>query len=340
MISYAQKINGPGGCTHSVDNLVCEYYVDSFSADHVIDSLADIFARNVPDWTEEKNTRRDLPACSKYQYFRDTIWGGGFHVSFGHYKQFDKLDKSWDVLPVIRFKFNPNKWMHGPLFEDLLAWISLRCADGVLLKYDYAIDVPCRLCDLAVDSRKEPGLYKGTRYYGQRNQHGRLKIYDKKTEAAAEVPDDMTRVEWTFCRDREISFDTIVWLTNGPLPLPTASDLSPRTYALARLLLELRAAGGSVEVGLSYLDRRTRKKLEPYTVGTGVGLMDQGADVLHELLRQYCDLLSLSYAAPGVNGIQIGVSVRHTADDLGGVDDSQVVQEEIELPAPRPALPF
>lgn len=198
MISYAQKIFDSDMCSHSIDNLVIEYYVDSFSADRVMDSLAEIFSSCVPDWDREKCTRDDLPACSKYQYFKHTIWGGGFHVSYGHYKGFDKVDRTWDVLPVIRFKFNPNKWMRGSLFDALHSWIRERCDNGVLLKYDYAIDVPCRLCDLAVDSRKEPGLYKGTRYYGQRNQHGRLKIYDKKTESAADVPDDMTRVEWTF----------------------------------------------------------------------------------------------------------------------------------------------
>lgn len=340
MISYAQKIFDSDLCSHSIDNLVIEYYVDSFSADRVMDSLAGIFSSCVPDWDREKCTRDDLPACSKYQYFKHTIWGGGFHISYGHYKGFDKVDRTWDVLPVIRFKFNPNKWMRGSLFDALHAWIRERCDNGVLLKYDYAIDVPCRLCDLAVDSRKEPGLYKGTRYYGQRNQHGRLKIYDKKTESAADVPDDMTRVEWTFCSGREIAFDTIVWLTDGPAPLPAVSDLAPQTYAVARVLLDLKAAGGSVESALQYFDRRTRKKLEPYTVGTGARLMENGADQLHELLRQYCDLFSLSYTAPGVNGITIGSDVRASGDELDDVVDDVLVQEEIVLPAPRSSLPF
>ena len=182
------------------------------------------------------------------------------------------------------------------------------------MKFDYAVDVPARLKDIQVNSRKEPGLYKGTRYYGQRNKHGRLKIYDKKAES--ELPDDTSRVEWTFCFGKPIVFDTVVWLTNGPAPLPDVKELG-KSYAYARMLLDIRALGGDVQQALGYLDYRTAKKIEPYTIGSGVQLFDGGIDVLEKLLRSYCDALSLSFSAGGVNSISIGRSfVRLSNDDL------------------------
>lgn len=315
MIRYGKTINDERGCVHSIDNLIVEYAVSTFRAQTVLDELSQIFLETIPGWERSKNCREDLPACSKYQYFRSTIWGGGFHISYGHYKDFDKLTREWSVYPLLRVKFNPNKWISSPVFPRLVKWIEEWCDNGVIVKFDYAVDVPCLLSDITVHSRKEPGLFKGTRYYGQRNQHGRLKIYDKKAES--ELPDDTSRVEWTFCLGREIVFDDVLWLTRGPEPLPDVGVLSSQLMATCRILLDLRACGGDVEHALGYLDRRTRKKIEPYTVGTGVQLFDSGVAVLVVLLRYYCSLLSVSFSARGVNSISIGSdSDRMSLDDL------------------------
>lgn len=314
MLSYGKKWTDSLGCVHSLDNLVAEYVVKSFSQKFVLDELAKIFETAIPGWERSKCCKENMPACSAYSWFKSSIWGGGFYAQYGHYQDFDKVSREWSEYPLLRLKFNPNKYWNSPLLPLLLDWLDRNCDNGVLVKFDYAVDVPARLKDIQVNSRKEPGLYKGTRYYGQRNKHGRLKIYDKKAES--ELPDDTSRVEWTFCFGKPIVFDTVVWLTNGSAPLPDVKELG-KSYAYARMLLDIRALGGDVQQALGYLDYRTAKKIEPYTIGSGVQLFDGGIDVLEKLLRSYCDALSLSFSAGGVNSISIGRSfVRLSNDDL------------------------
>ncbi len=316
MLSYGKNIIDPLGCTHSIDNLVVEFIVKSFNANSVIDSLASlVFEPTIPGWEKGKFSKTDLLPSSSYSWFKTSIWGGGIYIQYGLYRDFDKITREWSEYPLMRVKFNPNKCWSSPVLARLRAWIVRECDSGIIVKFDYAVDVPARLRDIEVHSRKEPGLYKGTRYYGQRNKHGRLKIYDKKAES--DLSDDTSRVEWTFCYGKPIVFDEVYWLTNGPEPLPDVSELGSQAYALARMLLAIRSLGGDVHECLSWLDRRTIKKLEPYTIGTGVQLLNSCLAQLTGLLKFYCDELSVSFKADGVNGISIGQEfARVSMDDL------------------------
>lgn len=318
MISYAKTLTDSSGCVHSIDNLVVEYLVRSTGQDFVLSSLAhEVFEPVIVGWTLQDNSKSDNSPCSAYNWFRSSIWGGGFYLQFGQYRDFDKLTREWFELPVLRVKFNPNKYSDSPVLARLLDWIKRECDNGVLVKLDYAVDIPARLSDIRVRSRKEPGLFKGTRYYGQRNKHGRLKLYDKKLESA--LSSDLTRVEWTFCHGKPLSFDDVFWVTRGPKPLPDISELSPQTRTLALLLLEIRSLGGDVASSLGLLDSRTAKKIEPYTLGEGVRLLsDSCLTSFGALVEHYCDVLSVSFASGGVN---IGYPLsRFSLDDLE--DDS------------------
>ena len=319
MLSYAQNIKDSLGCVHSIDNLVVEFAVKDWNTGSVLDSLVKIFSDAIPGWERSKCCKENMPACSKFSWFKSAIWGGGFNVKYGHYRNLDKATREWDEFPLLRVEFNPNKYWHSPVLKQLLAFFDTNCDNGCLVKFDYAVDVPARSCDIVVHSRKEPGLYKGTRYYGQRNKHGRLKIYDKKAEA--DLPDDTTRVEWTFCLGKPIVFDNVLMLTNGPAPLPDAKTLGGASYNIARLLLNIRSLGGDVAESLSLFDPKTQKKLEPYTIGSGVQLL--GADIvqLSALLLAYCNALSVSFHADGVNKVSIGTPVaRASTDDLENDD--------------------
>lgn len=316
MLSYGKNIKDTLGCTHSIDNLVVEYIVKNFNAKSVIDSLArDVFEPTIPGWEKEKMSKLDQPACSAYAWFKSSIWGGGFYIQYGQYRDFDKVTREWTEYPLMRIKFNPNKYWTSPVLARLNDWVAKECDTGVVVKFDYAVDVPARLSDIQVHSRKEPGLYKGTRYYGQRNKHGRLKIYDKKEESDLDVV--TSRVEWTFANGKPIVFDDVYWLTGGPAPLPDVTELGPRSYTLARMLLGIRSLGGDVREYLELCDRRTVKKLEPYTIGSGVQLLSSCYDSLSRLLQAYCDALSVSFHSGGVNEISIGtVFTRLSTDDL------------------------
>ncbi|EOJ4528197.1 hypothetical protein ACKKL3_004419, partial [Shigella flexneri] len=98
---------------------------------------------------------------------------------------------------MMRFKINPNKHIGSPAVQVVLDFIREWCTDGYLVRWDYAIDVPVKIADvMVIGSRKEKGLYKGTRYYGQRHKHGYLKVYDKQREQG--LDDVLTRIEYTF----------------------------------------------------------------------------------------------------------------------------------------------
>lgn len=316
MLSYGKNIKDTLGCTHSIDNLIVEYIVKNFNAKSVIDSLArNVFEPTIPGWEKEKMCKLDQPACSAYAWFKSSVWGGGFYIQYGQYRDFDKVTREWTEYPLMRVKFNPNKYWTSPVLARLNEWIVRECDTGVVVKFDYAVDVPARLSDIQVHSRKEPGLYKGTRYYGQRNKHGRLKIYDKREESDLDVV--TSRVEWTFTNGKPITFDDVYWLTGGPAPLPDVTELGPRSYTLARMLLGIRSLGGDVREYLELCDRRTAKKLEPYTIGSGVQLLSSCYDSLTRLLQAYCDALSVSFHSGGVNEISIGsVFTRLSTDDL------------------------
>lgn len=322
MLKYGKVVLDAAGCAHSIDNLVVEYFIDSFSADAVIDSLAtEVFAPSLPSWDREKSVKLNMAPSSRYSWFRSHIWGGGFTLSYGHYTNFDPVERTFDELPLLRVKFNPNKHSNDPLLSRLLAWLDAHAgSDGSLVKFDYAVDVPVAPCFVEVHSRKEPGLLKGTRYYGQRGRHGRLKVYDKQKEAETECP--LTRLEWTFAAEKPLVFDDAYYFTCGPEPLPDASALDIRTFALVRLVSDIRTLGGDVRQALSYLNFRTRKKIEPYTLGSGVRLISPDMLIVRAILSHYCDALSVSYRCTGVNGFDIGVVFRRlSADDLEAETD-------------------
>lgn len=310
-VPYAYVERMENGTVVSIDNLIVDYVLTSFNADRVFDSLASVFRKGLSFWEFETQHKRDLPACTKYQFFKHTIWGGGFHLSFGQYRSFDPVDRSELVYPVLRLKFNPNKYLNSPLFPLLRSWLAEWCVDGVIRKFDICADLPCFLDDVIVRSRREPGLFKGTRYYGQRHQHGYMKVYDKGKELRdhkidiSSDPVMLTRVEYTLMDDQPLPKDEVVWLTRGPEPLPDVGDLSPQCVALVKLLRDLRASGGDVLRGLEYLDRRTRKKIEPYTIGSGVQPFCLCSDVVDRLLGFYCVDLSVSRFSEGVKAVAV-----------------------------------
>lgn len=312
MVQYSFPIR-QDHLVHSLDNLVVEYIVPDFNTGRVIEQVGDVFRSVLGDeWSLDKFSKLNCPACSKYDFFRDHVWGAGFHLSFGQFTDYDRVAKQFDVVPLLRVKFNPNKYYDTPLASALFAYFRDFCASGALLRFDYAIDVPCRLKDVVVHSRKEKGLYKGTLYYGQRNKHGRLKIYDKDLES--DNGDLLTRVEWTFSYGKPFSFDDVSYLTSGPVPLPDVRDMDSRSRNFVLTLLHVRSLGGDVMEDLERFDYRTRKKFEPYVLGQGVKLVGDDCSVLVSLLRDWCSRLNLSFKSGGVNPLVIGSCSRLYGD--------------------------
>ncbi len=201
-------------------------------------------------------------ASSKYSWYQNTVHLESIHISFGKYSEFDKIKRSWTVLPVLRLEVNPNKHYLEPVFQDVLLWIRKNCTDGSLTKYDYAIDIPYKLEMVRIySSRKEPGLYKGTIYRGQRSKHGFLKIYDKSKEQGLDVP--LTRIEHTLDARKPASLEKI-YIMGSTNTIQDTSTLSKVNKCIVTLCLALRVLGEEFEPYIADLNYRKREKLNPY----------------------------------------------------------------------------
>lgn len=196
-MQYFFSMTDKKGYVHSLDNLVIEY-VTAGSDGAVRQILTDIqelgkkYEGKINYWE-----RLNCKPCSKWSWCQHTVHlDDGIYLSIGHYVNYAKPKINWEVYPALKLEVNPNKHAGKEVLKDLLELLGHWAHDVTLLKYDYAVDIPAAPEDVEVfGTRKERGLYKGTRYYGQRNKNGYCKIYDKAKEQGLDSP--MTRVEHT-----------------------------------------------------------------------------------------------------------------------------------------------
>lgn len=257
---YFSEVKDDDGYVHSVDMVIVDYFLKcnySLATGKLLDAL-----KLVDGFEADKNSSLDNYPNFKYMFYVDMIWFDGMVLYFGKYASYDKVNKSWTKLDMMRLKVNPNKHMDSPALKIVLDFIQGWCADGYLVRWDYAVDVPVKIADvMVIGSRKEKGLYKGTRYYGQRHKHGYLKVYDKSKEQGLEEP--LTRLEYTFEAGLPYSWDNIV--IRAPV---THSDASVFVSGQARLyldmLIDIKALGGEIEPYLERMHYNTYKKIEPF----------------------------------------------------------------------------
>jgi hypothetical protein len=160
---------------------------------------------------------------------------------------------------------------------------------GFLRKYDYAVDIPTEPKNVKVlNSRKEPGLFKGTRYYGQSGRHGYTKVYDKKKEREKVDPDmpSTTRVETTLFANKEVSLEEVAILCENAVKTDL-NDLLDTDKAIVEMYRELKALGSDYELKLG---RKKMEKLKDYLTG-GYVVLEYG-DILAQLLntveKEFC----------------------------------------------------
>jgi hypothetical protein len=114
-------------------------------------------------------------------------------------------------------------------------------------------------------SRKQKGLYKCTRYYGQRNKHGFCKIYDKGKEQ--KLQSNLTRIEHTLSGRLPLSLESFYIRSSGCSDL---SGLSGVLKTIVMLCLEVKQFGGEYSSILDNLDGRTKKKVLEHLDGSYV----------------------------------------------------------------------
>lgn len=162
-------------------------------------------------------------------------------------------------------EFNPNKCMNSPLFVEFWEFVKMNSPLRELVRYDMAIDIPTprSQCKLFRQGKrmyqyiqKDDGI---TEYLGQRSHGGFVKLYDKTIESKLDYA--LTRLEITL--DKRTNVEEcfpVVHLVEPQISLLMADELTPTNQALVTMLRysEDRA------FYLATLDRRTRKKIEPY----------------------------------------------------------------------------
>ena len=293
-MQYWHSIKDKHGYTHSIDMVIVDYML-TCKYQTFEKKLLEILSGH-----DVKSSLGNVPNF-KYQYYVDMIWCEGFVFYLGKYSvQFvssDQKEKKWVEIDSLRIRVNPNKRAHTELMQKVLDLVKEYCVEGSLVRYDYAIDIPVPIDDiLVINSRKEKGLYRGTRYFGRRHQHGYLKIYDKAKEQ--KESEELTRLEYTYKHGEIPSWDNIV-VRNVSVARDGVFKLPKQSMLYLDMLLEIKALGGQIEPYLERLNYRTMKQIEPYLF-SGVQL-DLENEIIDSLVSNICDSFIITDNDDNVN---------------------------------------
>jgi hypothetical protein len=283
---YYYSLTDDFGYIYSIDNCILTYYL-TCSLDFALSSLQ-ASGRSRVSYYERLNCSN----CTKWNFFKHHLhYDDGIYIMIGKYQLYLEDKKKYELLPMIRFEVNPNKHYEKDSFREVLDFVRLYCTDGSLDKFDFAIDIPVPLDEVQVfGSRKERGLYKGTRYYGQRNKNGYCKIYDKGKERKS--ADNLTRVEHTCVRKEKLSLEKFFIVDQTVSKDLSALNASRR--ALVECIMRMRENGVPYDDILDKLDKATRCRLAPYLSG-GFVEYEYRLDLLNRLLEKMQDLFHISY---------------------------------------------
>lgn len=245
--------------TYSIDNVIVEYIIKGhIDITNIIDDLVKKY-----DLSNEYWNRLNCPYCSKYQYYNNHYHVcNGIYIMSGKYSTKSDLTNTYDIYPIIKLEINPNKHGNKPIFNDLLKFLKENSGDCTLKRYDFCIDIPLKKeCIEVIGSRKEKGLYKGTRYYGQRNKDGYLKIYDKAKEMNIET--DLTRIEYTLVYDKGKNAKKGINLQDIYISCDDLKELevNKTDKALIRFYNLCKSNNIDCENILNDLDKRTKKRI-------------------------------------------------------------------------------
>lgn len=286
MMNYYVSETDSFGYVHSIDMVYVEYF-SYLSPGKILDILRDLHIR----YPEVKYVEYlNCPYQTKYQFYHDNVSFGGFYIQMGRYNNYDKITKTFDLLNMFQIRVNPNKYMTYPWAKELMSKLLSSASSGYLKKYDYAIDIPLPMKAVQIfDTRKEKGLYKGTRYLGQSGRHGYCKIYDKQKES--NLDNVLTRLEYTFIANSKPSLDNVFILTPNSLNKDyTALNDSDRS--IVEMYLQIKAMGGNYDLKLG---RRKMDKLKEYISGQYVSL--DYSNILDNLLQRIRNEFSAFEAA-------------------------------------------
>lgn len=274
---YYYSITDDLGFTHSIDNVVIDYYL-TCSVATAVEKLHSLGSDRKGYWE-----KLNCSGCPKWSFYQNHIhFDDGIYLKVGHYSDYDASKRMFRLLPMLCLEVNPNKHFEKDSFQDILDFVKNYCRSGELLRYDYAIDIPLKPDDVQVfKSRKQYGLFKGTRYYGVRNNHGYCRIYDKAKEQELKTP--LTRVEHVLVSGKKLSLETFFVLTGDTVN--DLSGLTPNNRVIVMMARQIQALGGDYSDAIGALERHARAKLETYLNG-GFQEYKYDLDILDRLLEK------------------------------------------------------
>ena len=283
-VMYYFSLKDSVGFTHSIDNMVLNYYLKC-SLSFAIKALQESGANRKTYWE-----KLNCSGCPKWSFYQNHIhYDDGIYLKIGHYTDYDFNKKTFNLLPMLCLEVNPNKHHEKESFKEILNFIKENCTSGYMVRYDYAIDIPLPPDKVQVfKTRKETGKYKNTRFFGQRNQHGYCRIYDKAKEQ--EIDGDLTRVEHVLVAGKKISLEEFCYMVSDEKQ--DLSGLTSVKKALVMMALQIKAMGGDYTEALNVIERQTRYKIEPYLTG-GYKKYDYDLSILEKLLAEMRKLFQI-----------------------------------------------
>lgn len=285
---YYKSITDKYGNIHSIDNIIVDYDIKDYGIkgiEHITEKI-----RSLKESGENLNyaEKLNLNASRKYSFAVNFIHlDDGISVFVGKQKIKDLKTRHVEILPVVRLKVNLNKHHDKTVLKRLVELLG-RASDDVptLNKYDYAIDIPnVNIRDVEVfGTRKEKGLFKGTRYYGQRGKDGFCKIYNKAAEQG--LDGELTRVEYTFSEvkhTKKMSFENIFIKSAGSDP---EGKMTPTDKVLISLIELANANNLDVDEILNKLDGRKKRDILEKLSGTGYKRLEYDENIVKELVEK------------------------------------------------------
>lgn len=244
--------------TYSIDKLVIDFefkFVDGISKCQLfLNSLSSMIDLSFTNWTNTKF------ANYKHQFIfncnddnNNTFWlGVGFNGS-NKYEEYRA-----------RIEFNPNKVFNSYVFKVIYNLLVLYSSSIFIKRFDVAFDYPVLRENtyLLKDNRKyreERLSYNDrTQYLGKHNNHGFVKLYNKKIESSLSFP--LTRLEITLDYDKSAYNEFLA-------VLPTVKYLDDMQFAFDGYSLNDTDRYILITIydnldNLKMLGRRKQKKIE------------------------------------------------------------------------------
>lgn len=214
-IAYRDEVEYKG-CTYSIDKLRIRIPLlwsslrvrdkkgkeVSLSDERVISGVSDILFRGGLKSVKDQYSGRYLAAWSCFDF-----------PGYLFLQKFKPFGSPVDYYSCI-IEFNPNKVddLTGP--HELVAAFKKALGDRFLwdcLRCDYALDIPGKIEDFRILSRKSSSSYLGTYYFGIRGKSGYTRVYDKRKEYidhySVDIGSDVTRFEWEAHTNVPFTFD-------------------------------------------------------------------------------------------------------------------------------------